>query len=76
MGLEILKDIISGVLMLMLIIASIGITTHYVGKEKGYKQGQIDAINGNLKYELITQPDGTTKWEKKGKNTTRQTQSS
>jgi hypothetical protein len=33
--------------------------------ENGYKDGQIDAIiNGNIKYELIKQGDGSTKWEK------------
>lgn len=31
----------------------------------GYKQGQIDAINGVVKYELVKQPDGTTYWEEK-----------
>jgi len=30
-----------------------------------YKQGQIDAINGIIKYELITQPDKSTVWVEK-----------
>lgn len=30
-----------------------------------YKQGQIDAINGKIMYELKQQPDGTTAWERK-----------
>ena len=30
-----------------------------------YKQGQIDAITGNVKYELVKQPDGTTIWQRK-----------
>jgi len=29
-----------------------------------YKDGQIDAINGVIKYELQVQADGSTKWEK------------
>ena len=30
-----------------------------------YKDGQIDAINGNIKYHLVTQPDSTVAWEEK-----------
>ena len=29
-----------------------------------YKEGQIDAINGKIKYELVTQSNGSTEWEK------------
>ena len=29
-----------------------------------YKNGQIDAINGNIHYELVQQNDGSTNWEK------------
>jgi hypothetical protein len=29
-----------------------------------YKQGQIDAINGKIKYHLIKHSDGTVVWEK------------
>lgn len=28
-----------------------------------YRDGQIDAIRGEVKYELKVQEDGTTKWE-------------
>ena len=31
-----------------------------------YKNGQIDAINGNIKYELVEQADGSTSWERIG----------
>jgi len=31
----------------------------------GYKRGQIDAITGNIKYELVVHPDKTTTWEEK-----------
>lgn len=27
-----------------------------------YKQGQIDALSGNIKYKLVEQPDGTKEW--------------
>lgn len=35
------------------------------GLPYGYRQGQIDAINGVIKYELQTHDDGTTSWELK-----------
>lgn len=28
-----------------------------------YKDGQIDALIGNVKYQLVKQKDGTTEWE-------------
>lgn len=30
-----------------------------------YKQGQIDAVNGKINYELVKQPDGTSTWKRK-----------
>lgn len=36
----------------------------YAPLERGYKHGQIDALTGNIKYELVTQPDSTKTWEK------------
>ena len=30
-----------------------------------YRQGQIDALNGQIKYELKTNPDSTVTWHKK-----------
>ncbi len=35
-----------------------------VGKSDGYQMGQIDAINGEIKFQLIKQKGGSTKWEK------------
>lgn len=32
-----------------------------------YKQGQIDAINGEIKYELQLQEDGSTAWKESQK---------
>ena len=32
--------------------------------KKSYKQGQIDAINNKICYELILKEDGSTSWEK------------
>ncbi len=33
---------------------------------ESYRQGQIDAANGIMKYELKEHDDGTTSWELKG----------
>ena len=30
-----------------------------------YRQGQIDALTGKIKYELLPQPDGTVVWVEK-----------
>lgn len=32
-----------------------------------YRQGQIDALNGVVHYELQTQPDGSKIWKRKEK---------
>jgi tryptophan-rich sensory protein len=32
--------------------------------EDSYKQGQIDALTGTIKYELVTQSDSTKTWER------------
>lgn len=29
-----------------------------------YKRGQIDALSGNIAYELVKQPNGETVWQK------------
>jgi flagellar basal body-associated protein FliL len=33
--------------------------------EQAYRQGQIDAANGKMLYELKQLPDGSTAWERK-----------
>ena len=34
--------------------------------DRGYKQGQIDALTNDVQYKLITLPDSTKVWEKIG----------
>ncbi len=36
---------------------------------EGYKSGQIDALSGDVKYELKSQPNGETLWVEKGATT-------
>ena len=56
------------ILMLIIIIGSfiIGLTaiTEKNGYEKGYKAACVDFYQGHLKYDLITNPDGTREWKK------------
>ena len=33
-------------------------------EEYGKKQGQIEALTGKVRYELVTNPDSTKTWEK------------
>lgn len=56
---EFIVGIFLGVVLGVLLISAVG------SRSVAYKQGQIDALNGNVKYELKKQPDGTTKWEHK-----------
>ena len=51
-------------LLIISILVSIGYCVLDIN-EYSYKQGQIDAINGKIKYELVKQPDGTTEWKEK-----------
>ena len=32
-------------------------------EEQAYRQGQIDALSGTVKYELVVQPDSSRIWE-------------
>jgi len=53
-----------GVLGFIFIIFSLGILSVLLGGYKcGYKNGNIDSINGIYKYEKIEQPNGEILWE-------------
>ena len=56
---------ILGFCITILAIACCGLLPREVEKE-GYRQGQIDAANGVMKYELKQLPTGETVWAKKG----------
>lgn len=57
------------VIGIILMGVSIGIE-HYVISERtpNYKQGQIDALTGEVQYELVTQPDSSRAWQLKEDN--------
>ena len=48
----------AGLFIMLLVIVQHGTPSYH------YKQGQIDAINGVIKYELVVQPDSTSEWIK------------
>uniref|UniRef100_A0A6M3LQ74 Uncharacterized protein n=1 Tax=viral metagenome TaxID=1070528 RepID=A0A6M3LQ74_9ZZZZ len=51
--------------IIMLIVAFIIIiSASFNFYNYGYRTGQIDAINGNIKYELVTDRNKITQWEK------------
>ena len=50
---------------LVVLAVVISIVTYDNGKSSGYRQGQIDALTGTVKYELVSHPDGTKTWESK-----------
>jgi len=51
--------------IIMLIVAFIIIiSASFNFYNSGYMNGQIDAINGKIKYKLITNKDKSTKWNK------------
>ena len=52
----------AAIMMFFLACLAMGIGT--IGKDIGYKQGQIDAITNNIQYKLVTMPDSTKVWER------------
>jgi len=49
---------ILGIVLFVLFVCLV----HLLGYKDGYKQGQIAAISGNVKYELKVNPDKSTSW--------------
>ena len=52
------EEILVGIALGMMLGISL---SSWFDMSENYKQGQIDALTGNIKYELVTQPDST--WE-------------
>ena len=55
-------DTLGGCCAIILIMIAIGVYESAKAKEKGYMEGQIDALSGNIKYQLQTQSDSSTIW--------------
>ena len=49
-------------LYLGLVIGALIMNLAFEFLDSTYGDGQIDAINGIIKYELVKQPDNTTSW--------------
>ena len=59
------KTTIKIMTVLLLITLALGKMSGCIEKEKGYKQGQIDAIQGKVKYALEKQDNGEMVWREK-----------
>lgn len=57
---ELIAGIVIGACMTMLIVI---LLSGFVSP--GYRQGQIDALNGKIHYELVTNEDGSSSWKLK-----------
>ncbi len=55
----VLGAVVGGVITIILLFSFEEDTEFY---KNGYEKGQIDALTGNVKYELVTQPDSTRVW--------------
>lgn len=60
-----MSDVVWGVIRAAIVAATAALVSYMNGWEAGYWRGQIDAINGVIKYELVKQPDGSVEWEEK-----------
>lgn len=55
------------IIIIFILIWSFGF---YLGLNNGYKEGQIDAINGVIKYELVINKDKSMTWAEKNESST------
>jgi len=53
-------DMFCAWILMIFILASLSISINQA--KYNYREGQIDALTGNIKYELIIQPDSTRVW--------------
>lgn len=53
------------ILGILAMVLSFGLILATVDEGPGYKEGQIDALTGVVKYELVENPDQTREWKRK-----------
>lgn len=58
---DVFVGVLIGVALLTLILNIFSEHTDFYAN--GYKQGQVDAITGKIKYSLVKQDDNTLVWE-------------
>jgi len=58
---EMIKDF--AIMMMLIVMFVLIVMSGVFGFHGGYKKGQIDALTGKVKYELVT-PDKTSTWER------------
>ncbi len=60
-----LKDMLIGLVIGIIITIMFAVLADRLKHwPQSYKQGQIDVLTNNVKYELVTKPDSTRTWEK------------
>ena len=57
--------VIISIIVFMLVLIALMLFMCKVIYDRGYYEGQIDAINGIIKYELTTTSDSSSRWERK-----------
>ena len=55
--------VVSSVIAMGLLLRESELAVKRNVRTKAYKQGQIDALTGKVKYELVEHDDGTRTWE-------------
>jgi hypothetical protein len=50
------------IMLIISLLVCLTIMIYLGGANDGYKKGQIDAINGEIHYQLEKQPNGETEW--------------
>lgn len=58
-----LLGMIAGFAVGTVLIALVTMGSESANRSSGYRQGQIDALNGVIKYKLQEQDDGAVTWE-------------
>lgn len=59
-----MKEEIIFICICMIIFIVISAFGFLIGYREGYQSGQVNAIRGNIKYELVEQRNDSTKWKK------------
>ena len=61
-----MKEQYAKAVTMIVFLAGLAVGFVSIGKNIGYKQGQIDSLTDNVQYKLVTMPDSTKVWERIG----------
>jgi hypothetical protein len=57
-----LSNVLCGIAFVILLVTFAGMIGHSLYL-KGYRSGQIDAMNNKYEYKVVSNDDGTTRWK-------------